>query len=67
MQPRKGATAVVAVPVEAAKGQTRRIASHVCRLAVQRKEFERNGWVRLNRGNIEVLSRTALERFPMYK
>lgn len=31
------------------------------------KEFERNGWVRLNRGNIEVLSRTALEHFPMYK
>lgn len=42
-------------------GSSREVISRVL------KEFEHNGWVRLNRGNIEVLSRTALERFPMDK
>ena len=31
------------------------------------KEFERNGWVRLDRGHIQVLSRTDMERFSHIK
>jgi len=43
--------------IAAALGSSREVISRLL------KEFERNGWIRLNRGNIEVLSRTELERF----
>ena len=43
--------------IAAALGSSREVVSRLL------KEFERNGWIRLNRGNIEVLSHTELERF----
>lgn len=43
--------------IAAALGSSREVISRLL------KEFERNGWIRLNRGNIEVLSRTELEHF----